>query len=143
LGLDRALNRRFLDLLLGPILDGMWLNRRRLGLRVDTRRHVNDSSRIHNMLGLHRGISQPLVSLPNQVFAALSVILGHRVEIGRSVVKLETPSLMVAACSTNPGADPRRPGDGRVNIGVASVDSTRDDHGLDPVAEGRRVAVVL
>jgi catechol 2,3-dioxygenase-like lactoylglutathione lyase family enzyme len=28
-------------------------------------------------------------------------------------------------------------------LGLASVDSTRDDHGLDPVAEGQRAAVVL
>ncbi len=28
-------------------------------------------------------------------------------------------------------------------IGVASVASTRDDHGLDPVPEGQRVAVIL
>ena len=28
-------------------------------------------------------------------------------------------------------------------IGIASVDSTRDDHGLDPVAAGQRAAVVL
>ncbi|MFC0099744.1 VOC family protein [Micromonospora marina] len=28
-------------------------------------------------------------------------------------------------------------------IGIASVASTREDHGLDPVAEGQRVAVVL
>ncbi|MEV4759329.1 VOC family protein [Micromonospora sp. NPDC049559] len=28
-------------------------------------------------------------------------------------------------------------------LGVASVASTRDDHGLDPVAEGQRVAVIL
>ncbi|WP_431878269.1 VOC family protein [Micromonospora marina] len=28
-------------------------------------------------------------------------------------------------------------------IGIASVASTRQDHGLDPVAEGQRVAVVL
>lgn len=28
-------------------------------------------------------------------------------------------------------------------IGIASVASTRDDHGLDPVAEGQRAAVVL
>ncbi len=28
-------------------------------------------------------------------------------------------------------------------IGIASVDSTRDDHGLDPVATGQRTAVVL
>ena len=28
-------------------------------------------------------------------------------------------------------------------IGVASVESTRDDHGLDPVADGQRAAVVL
>ena len=28
-------------------------------------------------------------------------------------------------------------------IGIASVDSTRDDHGLDPVATGQRAAVVL
>ncbi|MFY1668392.1 VOC family protein [Plantactinospora sp. WMMB334] len=28
-------------------------------------------------------------------------------------------------------------------IGVASVASTRDDHGLDPVPEGQRAAVVL
>jgi glyoxylase I family protein len=28
-------------------------------------------------------------------------------------------------------------------IGVASVESTRDDHGLDPVAAGQRAAVVL
>jgi uncharacterized glyoxalase superfamily protein PhnB len=28
-------------------------------------------------------------------------------------------------------------------IGIASVDSTRDDHGLEPIAEGQRVAVVL
>jgi glyoxylase I family protein len=28
-------------------------------------------------------------------------------------------------------------------IGIASVDSTRDDHGLEPIAEGQRAAVVL
>ncbi|MFI7302913.1 VOC family protein [Micromonospora aurantiaca] len=28
-------------------------------------------------------------------------------------------------------------------IGIASVASTREDHGLDPVADGQRVAVVL
>lgn len=28
-------------------------------------------------------------------------------------------------------------------IGIASVDSTRDDHGLQPIAEGQRAAVVL
>ena len=28
-------------------------------------------------------------------------------------------------------------------IGIASIDSTRDDHGLGPVAEGQRAAVVL
>ena len=28
-------------------------------------------------------------------------------------------------------------------IGVASVESTRDDHGLDPVADGQRAAVIL
>ena len=28
-------------------------------------------------------------------------------------------------------------------IGITSVASTRDDHGLDPVAEGQRVAVIL
>ncbi|HEY8306008.1 MAG TPA: VOC family protein [Lapillicoccus sp.] len=28
-------------------------------------------------------------------------------------------------------------------IGIASVDSTRDDHGLEPVATGQRAAVVL
>lgn len=28
-------------------------------------------------------------------------------------------------------------------IGIASVDSTRDDHGLDPVGSGQRAAVVL
>lgn len=28
-------------------------------------------------------------------------------------------------------------------IGIASVDSTRDDHGLNPVADGQRAAVVL
>lgn len=28
-------------------------------------------------------------------------------------------------------------------IGIASVASTRDDHGLDPVTEGQRAAVVL
>ncbi|MFC4019482.1 VOC family protein [Micromonospora sp. GCM10011542] len=28
-------------------------------------------------------------------------------------------------------------------IGIASVASTRDDHGLDPVAEGQRAAIVL
>ena len=28
-------------------------------------------------------------------------------------------------------------------IGIASVASTRDDHGLDPVAEGQRAAVIL
>ena len=28
-------------------------------------------------------------------------------------------------------------------LGLASVESTRDDHGLDPVAEGQRAAVVL
>ena len=28
-------------------------------------------------------------------------------------------------------------------IGIASLDSTRDDHGLDPVATGQRAAVVL
>lgn len=28
-------------------------------------------------------------------------------------------------------------------IGIASVASTRDDHGLDPVADGQRAAVVL
>ncbi|AVT30444.1 glyoxalase/bleomycin resistance/dioxygenase family protein [Plantactinospora sp. BC1] len=28
-------------------------------------------------------------------------------------------------------------------IGIASAASTRDDHGLDPIAEGQRVAVVL
>ena len=28
-------------------------------------------------------------------------------------------------------------------VGLASVASTRDDHGLDPVAEGQRAAVVL
>ena len=28
-------------------------------------------------------------------------------------------------------------------IGIASVQSTRDDHGLQPVAEGQRAAVVL
>jgi catechol 2,3-dioxygenase-like lactoylglutathione lyase family enzyme len=29
------------------------------------------------------------------------------------------------------------------SLGIASVDSTRDDHGLDPVAEGQRAAVIL
>ena len=29
------------------------------------------------------------------------------------------------------------------SIGIASVDSTRDDHGLDPVETGQRAAVVL
>jgi glyoxylase I family protein len=28
-------------------------------------------------------------------------------------------------------------------IGIASVASTRDDHGLDPIAEGQRAAVIL
>jgi hypothetical protein len=28
-------------------------------------------------------------------------------------------------------------------IGIASVESTRDDHGLDPVSTGQRAAVVL
>jgi catechol 2,3-dioxygenase-like lactoylglutathione lyase family enzyme len=28
-------------------------------------------------------------------------------------------------------------------IGIASVESTRDDHGLDPVADGQRAAIVL
>jgi len=28
-------------------------------------------------------------------------------------------------------------------IGIASVESTRNDHGLDPVAEGQRAAVIL
>lgn len=28
-------------------------------------------------------------------------------------------------------------------IGIASVESTRDDHGLQPIAEGQRAAVVL
>ena len=28
-------------------------------------------------------------------------------------------------------------------IGIASADSTRDDHGLDPIAEGQRAAVIL
>jgi glyoxylase I family protein len=28
-------------------------------------------------------------------------------------------------------------------IGIASVASTRDDHGLDPMAEGQRAAVIL
>ncbi|HSK91426.1 MAG TPA: VOC family protein [Euzebyales bacterium] len=28
-------------------------------------------------------------------------------------------------------------------IGLASIDSTRDDHGLDPVGDGQRAAVVL
>jgi glyoxylase I family protein len=28
-------------------------------------------------------------------------------------------------------------------VGIASLDSTRDDHGLDPVADGQRVAVIL
>jgi catechol 2,3-dioxygenase-like lactoylglutathione lyase family enzyme len=28
-------------------------------------------------------------------------------------------------------------------IGIASADSTRDDHGLDPVSEGQRAAVIL
>ena len=28
-------------------------------------------------------------------------------------------------------------------LGVASVDSVRDDHGLDPVAHGQRAAVIL
>lgn len=28
-------------------------------------------------------------------------------------------------------------------LGIASVDSTRDDHGLQPVADGQRAAVVL
>jgi glyoxylase I family protein len=28
-------------------------------------------------------------------------------------------------------------------IGIASVRSTRDDHGLDPVADGQRAAVIL
>lgn len=28
-------------------------------------------------------------------------------------------------------------------IGIASVDSTRDDHGLDPVSNGQRAAVIL
>jgi glyoxylase I family protein len=28
-------------------------------------------------------------------------------------------------------------------IGIASVESTRDDHGLDPVADGQRAAVIL
>jgi catechol 2,3-dioxygenase-like lactoylglutathione lyase family enzyme len=28
-------------------------------------------------------------------------------------------------------------------IGIASVESTRNDHGLDPIAEGQRVAVIL
>jgi len=28
-------------------------------------------------------------------------------------------------------------------IGIASVDSTRDDHGLDPVPNGQRAAVIL
>jgi len=30
-----------------------------------------------------------------------------------------------------------------VTVSIASVDSTRDDHGLDPVATGQRAAVVL
>lgn len=28
-------------------------------------------------------------------------------------------------------------------LGIASLDSTREDHGLDPVAEGQRAAVIL
>ena len=28
-------------------------------------------------------------------------------------------------------------------LGIASVDSTRDDHGLDPVVHGQRAAVIL
>lgn len=28
-------------------------------------------------------------------------------------------------------------------LGIASVDSTRDDHGLDPVSHGQRAAVIL
>jgi catechol 2,3-dioxygenase-like lactoylglutathione lyase family enzyme len=28
-------------------------------------------------------------------------------------------------------------------LGIASVASTRDDHGLDPIAEGQRAAVIL
>jgi catechol 2,3-dioxygenase-like lactoylglutathione lyase family enzyme len=28
-------------------------------------------------------------------------------------------------------------------IGIASVESTRDDHGLDPVSKGQRAAVIL
>jgi hypothetical protein len=28
-------------------------------------------------------------------------------------------------------------------IGIASVESTRDDHGLQPIAEGQRAAVIL
>lgn len=28
-------------------------------------------------------------------------------------------------------------------IGIASAASTRDDHGLDPIAEGQRAAVIL
>jgi catechol 2,3-dioxygenase-like lactoylglutathione lyase family enzyme len=28
-------------------------------------------------------------------------------------------------------------------VGIASAASTRDDHGLDPIAEGQRVAVIL
>jgi catechol 2,3-dioxygenase-like lactoylglutathione lyase family enzyme len=28
-------------------------------------------------------------------------------------------------------------------VGIASVASTRDDHGLDPIAEGQRAAVIL
>jgi Glyoxalase/Bleomycin resistance protein/Dioxygenase superfamily len=28
-------------------------------------------------------------------------------------------------------------------IGIASIDSTRDDHGLQPVGEGQRAAVIL
>jgi uncharacterized glyoxalase superfamily protein PhnB len=32
---------------------------------------------------------------------------------------------------------------GGYKIGIASIESTRDDHGLQPVAEGQRAAVVL
>lgn len=29
------------------------------------------------------------------------------------------------------------------SLGIASVDSTRDDHGLDPIADGQRAAVIM
>lgn len=32
---------------------------------------------------------------------------------------------------------------GNYKIGFASVDSTREDHGLDPVVDGQRAAVIL